>query len=98
MASGGKNFNDFSEIVPTRKITTKTEKTFLVFSSVAAGLFLDWAQCCSINSIHLNPALRSSARIVSEWNKLPQDVVEAPSINTFENKLDRHWHDMGVLS
>jgi len=27
--SGGNNFNDFPEIVPTRKITTKTEKTFL---------------------------------------------------------------------
>ena len=81
-----------------RRITTKIEKSFLVFSSVAVGLFLEWAYCCSINSIHLNPALRSSARIVSEWIKLPQDVVEALSINTFENRLDRHWHDMGILS
>jgi len=39
-----------------------------------------------------------SLRIVSEWNKLPQDIVEAPSINTFKNRLDRHWHDMGILS
>jgi len=39
-----------------------------------------------------------SLRIVNEWNKLPQDVVEAPSINTFKNTLDRHWHDMGILS
>jgi len=39
-----------------------------------------------------------SLRIVSEWNKLPQDVVEAPSINTFKNRLDRHWHDMGIQS
>ena len=30
------------EIVPTREITTKLEKTFLVFSSVAVGLFLEW--------------------------------------------------------
>ena len=30
MASGGNDFNDFPEIVPTREITTKTEKTFLV--------------------------------------------------------------------
>jgi len=36
--------------------------------------------------------------IVNEWNKLPQDVVEAPSINTFKNRLDRHWHDMGIQS
>ena len=39
-----------------------------------------------------------SLRIVNEWNKLPQNVVEAPSINTFNNTLDRHWHDMGIQS
>ena len=39
-----------------------------------------------------------SLRIVNEWNKLPQDVVEAPSTNTFKNRLDRHWHDMGIRS
>jgi len=44
MTSGGNNFNDFPEIVPpTREITTKIEKTFLVFSSVVVGLFLEWA-------------------------------------------------------
>jgi len=34
----------------------------------------------------------------NEWNKLPQDVVDAPSVNAFKNRLDRHWHDMGILS
>jgi len=29
MTSGGNNFNDFPEILPTGEITTKTEKTFL---------------------------------------------------------------------
>ena len=57
MISGGNNFNDFPEIIPTSEIATKIEKTFLVFSSVSAGLFLEWAQCCSIDSTHLNPAL-----------------------------------------
>jgi len=41
MASGGYTFNDFPEIVQTREITTKIDKTF--FSSVAVGLFLEWA-------------------------------------------------------
>jgi len=41
MTSGGNSFSDFPEIVPTREITTKTEKTFLVFSSVAVGLLHD---------------------------------------------------------
>jgi len=43
MTSGGNYFNDFPETVPTKEITTKIETTFLVFSSVAVGLFLEWA-------------------------------------------------------
>ena len=39
-----------------------------------------------------------SLRIVNEWNKLPQDVVDAPSVNAFKNRLNRQWHDMGILS
>jgi len=35
-----------------------------------------------------------SLRIVNEWNKLRQDVVEAPSTNTFKNRLGRHWQDI----
>jgi len=56
MTSGGNSFNDFPEIVPTREIAAKTEKTFPVFSSVVVGLFLERAQCCSVNSTDLNPA------------------------------------------
>jgi len=48
-------FNDFSEIVPTREITTKTEKTS--FSRPWAYFLSGRAQCCSINNTHLNPAL-----------------------------------------
>ena len=40
--SGGNNVNNFSEIAPTREITTKIEKIFL-FSSVAMSIFLKWA-------------------------------------------------------
>jgi len=57
MTSGGNNFNDFSEIIPTRETETKIEKTFFVFSSVAVSLFLEWAYCRSVNSTHLNPVL-----------------------------------------
>jgi len=56
MTFGGDNFNDLPEIVPTREITTRIEKTFLVFSSVAVGLLLERAQCYSINSTQINPA------------------------------------------
>ena len=36
-----------------------------------------------------------SHRVVSEWNRLPQRVVEATSTNCFKNRLDSYWKDMG---
>ena len=32
-----------------------------------------------------------SERIVGTWNSLPEEVVTAPSVNAFKNRLDRHW-------
>jgi len=59
MTLGGNNFNDFPENVPTRKVATKIEKTFLVFFSAAVGLFLE----CSITSTPLRKRQRDpSAR------------------------------------
>ena len=29
-----------------------------------------------------------SNRVVSDWNKLPQDIILAKSLNNFKNKLD----------
>jgi len=37
-----------------------------------------------------------SHRVVPHWNSLPQHVVEAPSVNSFKSRLDKHWHDMDV--
>jgi len=51
MTSGGNNFNTFFRNCTNQRITTKVEKTFLVFSSAAVGLFLEWA--CSAASIAL---------------------------------------------
>ena len=39
-----------------------------------------------------------SQRVVNAWNKLPQHVVDAPSVNCFKNRLDKHWEDMDVTS
>ena len=30
-------------------------------------------------------------RIVSEWNKLPEDVINSTTINAFKNKLDAFY-------
>jgi len=29
--------------------------------------------------------------VVSKWNSLPSDVVNAPSINAFKSRLEKHW-------
>jgi len=61
MTSGGNNFNDFSEIVLTREITTKIEKTFLFLvlayllngpnaaASVAPTLIRHWHQLSAMD-------------------------------------------------
>jgi len=36
-------------------------------------------------------------RIVNMWNNLPNDMVEADTINTFKNRLDEHWSNQDVL-
>ena len=32
-----------------------------------------------------------AARVVTDWNALPEEVVSAPSVNAFKNRLDKHW-------
>ena len=33
-------------------------------------------------------------RIVNDWNSLTDEIVQAPSINSFKNRLDKFWTDM----
>ena len=35
-----------------------------------------------------------SQRVVNDWNSLPEDVVMSPSLNTFKNRLDKHWKQL----
>ena len=32
-----------------------------------------------------------SNRIINPWNSLPEHIVQAPTLNVFKNKLDKHW-------
>ena len=35
-----------------------------------------------------------SHRVVTIWNSLPEEVVTAPSINSFKARLDKHWEEL----
>lgn len=36
-------------------------------------------------------------RVVAVWNSLPDNVVTAPSLNSFKNQLDRYWCKQAML-
>ena len=38
-----------------------------------------------------------SQRVMQEWNKLSQDVVDATSVNQFKNRLDKFRQRYGWL-
>ena len=35
-------------------------------------------------------------RAVNHWNSLPANIVEAPSLNAFKARLDKHWEGQEV--
>ena len=37
-----------------------------------------------------------SVRVTSLWNSLPESVVEAKDVQSFKNKLDKHWKDLPI--
>ena len=43
--------------------------------------------------------LRSfSQRVITDWNKLPYDVVTAQTLNSFKNRLDKFWSNEDMYS
>ena len=36
-------------------------------------------------------------RITNVWNSLPNDIVTASSVNSFKNKLDKHWSTQELI-
>ena len=38
-----------------------------------------------------------SVRVVDLWNSLPQEVVSAVSLNSFKNRLDKHWNHIKYI-
>ena len=38
-----------------------------------------------------------SHRVVDTWNSLPECVINAPTLFTFEVRLDRHWKTQDIV-
>ena len=38
-----------------------------------------------------------TVRIMSVWNSLPESVIQANTINTFKNRLDKFWAKQDIL-
>jgi len=37
------------------------------------------------------------AQVVNMWNNLPNEVVEAVTVNAFKYRLDKHWSNQEIL-
>ena len=33
-------------------------------------------------------------RVINDWNSIPADIANAPSLNTLKNRLDKFWQDI----
>ena len=38
-----------------------------------------------------------SQRVINEWNKLPNDCVNASSVNMFKNRIDRYLMNQNIF-
>ena len=47
-----------------------------------------------------NKTVRKNAfanRVVNDWNSLSENVVSAPTLNTFKNRLDSYWASLPTI-
>ena len=36
-------------------------------------------------------------RITNIWNSLPENIISASNVNTFKNRLDKHWQNQDIV-
>ena len=36
-------------------------------------------------------------RVVKYWNSLPEKIITSKTLNTFKNRLDKHWEDQDLV-
>ena len=72
--------DDVSDIVKLHKDSDRREGT----RGQSLKLFIEHA-CTNVRKESF------SLRVTRSWNELPEVVVTATSVNSFKNRLDRHW-------
>jgi len=89
-------------MIETYKLTTKKEKIdFNQFFKLATNDHYLRGHSKKIEKTRSSLDIQKnffSQRIVTDWNKLPQHVVDAPTVNTIKNRIDRHAEDMSNRS
>ena len=79
--------NPLSESTAEEPHVFQTKESFLVIPSITLS-------CCTAdvitNSIHVTFSLKRkffTQRVVTHWNRLPKEVVDAPSLEAFKARL-----------
>ena len=81
-----------SDIVETYKIMNNIDKAILFPQNTSNTR----GHNVKIHKRHCRTNIRKysfSQRVVDLCNSLPPEVVEAKSVNSFKNKLNKHWKD-----
>ena len=86
-------------LIETYKITSGRENfdkyQFFRLSTSGYGLRGHSLKLAVSRCLNVRKYNSFSQRVVADWNRLP-DHVMAPSVNAFNNRLDKHWSDMGI--
>lgn len=61
------------------------------------------ANSCKIAKPLIRTSIKKNSfsfRIINNWNSLSNEIVTAPSLNSFKNRLNKHWnnHPLKYLS
>jgi len=83
------------DLIETYKIITGKENiNSNQFFTPYTGIYDTRGHCRKLETTRSRLKLRKkkfSQRVVRHWNKLSDNVVNASTVNTFKNSLDREW-------
>jgi len=79
-------------------VRTSHNTIFLTYNTIFFHVqqFSQFVLLCNDDDVFAVPHLELrrhcfTVRVVCKWNSLPSDVVNAPSINAFKSRVDKHW-------